>query len=97
MPAILPTEVRPGGLPKGDLAEEEELGSSMGEVFPVDEPERGCSIIEGGRYPRDGCSDLEEAIYMYIYLQRRVRAGSKGIVVVVVVEVKSPKGRGAKV
>lgn len=85
MPAILPTEVRPGGLPKGDLAEEEEeLGSSMGEVFPVDEPERGCSIIEGGRYPRDGCSDREEAIYI-ILQQRRVRADSKGVVVVVVV------------
>lgn len=66
VPAILPTEVRPGGLPKGDLAEEE-LGSSMGEVLPVDEPERGWSIIDGGRYPRDGCSDLE-AICDYIYV-----------------------------
>lgn len=68
MPAILPTEVRPGGLPKGDLAEEEELGSSMGEVLPVDEPERGWSIIEGGRYPSEGCSDREEAIYIYVYI-----------------------------
>lgn len=67
VPAILPTEVRPGGLPKGDLAEEEELGSSMGDVLPVDEPERGWSIIEGGRYPSDGCSDLE-AICVYIYV-----------------------------
>jgi hypothetical protein len=62
LPAILPTEVRPGGFPKGDLTEEEEFGSSMGEVLPVDDPERGCSIIEAGRYPRVGCSDLEEVI-----------------------------------
>lgn len=80
MPAILPTEVRPGGLPKGDLAEEE-LGSSMGDVFPVDEPERGWSIIEGGRYPSEGCSDREEAIYIYIFAAAPVRAGSKGCVV----------------
>ena len=70
----MPTEVRPGGFPKGDLTEEVEFGSSMGEVLPVDEPERGCSIIEAGRYPRDGCSDLEDVI---IYFAAPVRAYAK--------------------
>lgn len=62
LPAILPTEVRPGGFPKGDLTDEP-LGGSIGDVLPVEAPERGCSINEAGRYPREGWSGLEVIMF----------------------------------
>lgn len=60
-PDILPTEVNPGGLPKGDLTDDP-FGPSIGDVFPVEAPERGCSSSEAGRYPREGWSGLEDVI-----------------------------------
>ena len=44
---------RPGGFPKGDLTDEP-FGGSIGDVLPVEAPERGCSINEAGRYPNEG-------------------------------------------
>lgn len=53
VPAMLPRDCKPGGFPKGDLAELP-FGGSIGDVFPVDGPERGCSSREDGRNPKDG-------------------------------------------
>lgn len=40
VPAMLPTDCSPGGPPNGDLTLLP-FGGSIGEVFPVDGPERG--------------------------------------------------------
>lgn len=53
MPAMLPMDCRPGGFPKGDLAELP-FDGSIGDVLPVDGPERGWSSREDGRKPKDG-------------------------------------------
>ena len=52
MLAMPPMDCRLGGFPKGDLAELP-FGGSIGDVLPVDGPERGCSR-EDGRNPKDG-------------------------------------------
>jgi hypothetical protein len=59
-PAILPDDVIPGGKPNGVLKVALAVGS-VGELLAVGEPERGCRTADG-RYPRVGCSDLEDVI-----------------------------------
>jgi len=59
-PVIFPDDVIPGGKPKGDLKVALAVGS-VGELLAVGEPERGCRTADG-RYPRVGCSDLEDVI-----------------------------------
>lgn len=45
VPPILPAEVSPGGKPKGDLIEP--AVGSVGELFALGDPERGCRMTDG--------------------------------------------------
>jgi hypothetical protein len=62
--AILPAEFKPPDRPKGDL-NALPLEGSVGEVFAVEDPERGRLTAGVGRYPSVKCSDLEDDIIDY--------------------------------
>jgi hypothetical protein len=62
-PAILPAELKDPGSPKGDLRALPLEGSvPVGEVFAVEEPERGREPRGCGKYPKVRCSDLADDI-----------------------------------
>jgi hypothetical protein len=60
----LPAEFKPPDRPKGDL-NALPLEGSVGEVFAVEDPERGRLTAGVGRYPSVKCSDLEDDIIDY--------------------------------
>lgn len=62
--AILPAEFKPPDKPKGDL-NALPLEGSVGEVFAVEDPERGRLTAGVGRYPSVKCSDLADDIIDY--------------------------------
>lgn len=51
VPVIFPAEVKPPGLPNGDLAGP--LPGSVGELLVVDDVDRDCNMT-GGMYPNVG-------------------------------------------
>ena len=70
-PAILPAEFKAPGSPKGDLKAFPLEGSvPVGEVFAVEEPERGRVTAGCGRYPKVRCSDLADDIIDYPFHQK---------------------------
>lgn len=70
-PAILPAEFKPPESPKGDLRALPLEGSvPVGEVFAVEEPERGRVTVGCGRYPKVRCSDLADDIIDYPFHQK---------------------------
>ena len=65
-PAILPAEFKPPGSPKGDLKALPLEGSvPVGEVFAVEDPERGRLTGGCDKYPKVRCSDLADDIIDY--------------------------------
>jgi hypothetical protein len=69
-PAILPAAVKLPGWPKGDRRAFPLEGSvPVGEVFAVEEPDRGRETAGCGRYPKLGCSDLADDIIYYPFRQ----------------------------
>lgn len=62
--AILPAEFKPPDKPKGDL-NALPLEGSVGDVFAVEDPERGRLTAGVGRYPSVRCSDLADDIIDY--------------------------------
>jgi hypothetical protein len=62
--AILPAEFKPPDRPKGDL-NALPLEGSVGDVFAVEDPERGRLTAGVGRYPSVRCSDLADDIIDY--------------------------------
>jgi hypothetical protein len=74
-PAILLAEFNAPGSPKGDL-KALPLGGSVpvGEVFAVEEPERGRGMACCGRYPKVRCSDLADDIIDYPVHQKSLES-----------------------
>ena len=79
LPAILPAEFKPLESPKGDLNGFPALVASVGDVFAVDDPERGYPT--GWGKPNVRFSDLVDDIIDYpsARISRKLRRDGRNI------------------